>query len=248
MRIYFIRHAESINNTVLFFRKGLEEHIPDSPLSDLGTRQAQALGTFLKNNRKDFAFDHIFISPFLRTLQTAASFTHLYPDVPKIVWPDIHEYGGCVRIDPVTEQRFGHPGMGRSHIQAQFPEYAVDDSIAEDGWYRLPGYEPHETALARAYRVKQAMIEQFGDTDKNIAFVSHWDFHIYFTNALLGLDGSNHTRAAISNTGISTFDYNRDVWANSPTFWWTLVSINRCEWLVGDLQRDWWKRSGKESV
>ena len=239
MRIHFIRHAESTNNKLLFFNKLLEEHVSDPPLSELGQRQAKALGKFLAENREDFNFDRIYISPFLRTLQTAAAFTDLYPEVPKTVWPDIHEYGGCMRIDPVKKERFSVPGMTRSEIQAQYPDYTVDEGVTEDGWYFLPGYEPYDVAMERAHRVRKTMIEQFGDTDENIAFVSHWDFHILFANAILELDGSTHSRAAISNTGMSVFEYAQDIWANSPTYWWTLVSINRCEWLTSDLNRDW---------
>ncbi len=239
MQIYFIRHAESTNNHLLYFNKPLDGHVADPALSELGERQAQALGNFLRKNRQEFDFDRIYISPCLRTLQTAAAFTPLYPDVPKIVWPDIHDYGGCTRIDPLTKQRSAHPGMRRSEIQTQFPGYQLDDAITEDGWYFLPGYEPHETAMARAHRVKQSVIDQFGDTDEKIAFVSHWDFHIFFANAILGLDGTNHTRVAISNTGISVFDYSPDIWANSPAYWWTLVMVNRCEWLTPDIVRDW---------
>jgi 2,3-bisphosphoglycerate-dependent phosphoglycerate mutase len=242
MNIFFIRHAESTNNTVLYFRKSLEERVADPPLSDLGHRQAQALGQFLAQNREDFAFDRIYISPFLRTLQTAAAFTHLYPDAPKIVWSGIHEYGGCIHIDPHTEERLGRPGMTRSQIQTQYPDYQLSAEITEEGWYFLPGYEPHETARSRAQHVMQTMIEQFGKTDKKIAFVSHWDFHIYFANAILGLDGSNRTRVAISNTGMSHYHYAEDIWADDKAHWWTLVSINRSEWLTKDLNRDWSKR------
>lgn len=239
MRIHFIRHAESANNKLLYFNKPLEGRVPDPPLSSLGQRQAQALGEFLKENRDDFPFDRIYISPFLRTLQTAAAFTDLYPDTPKIVWPGIHEYGGCIHINPVTKERSAHTGMTRAEIQAQFPEYRIDESVTDEGWYFLSGYEPYDTAMARAHHVRKTMIAQFGDTDENIAFVSHWDFHILFSNAILELDGSTHSRAAISNTGMSVFEYAQDIWANSPTYWWTLASINRCEWLVDDLQRDW---------
>lgn len=242
MLIYFIRHAESTNNTVLYFRKPLEERVADPPLSALGQRQAHALGQFLAANPRDFNFDRILISPFLRTLQTAAAFTHLYPDVPKLVWPAVHEYGGCIHIDPHSEERVGHPGLSRTHIQAQFPDYDLSEEITEQGWYFLPGYEPHEAAMARAQRVKQALIEQFGDSNQRIAIVSHWDFHIYFTNALLGLDGSSRTRAAINNTGISIFHYGANIWANDPNHWWTLEAINRCEWLGSELVRDWSQR------
>ncbi|MEE4195705.1 MAG: histidine phosphatase family protein [Anaerolineae bacterium] len=239
MNIYFIRHAESTNNVVLYLRRPLEEHVCDPGLSDLGQRQAHALGGFLAENIEEFNFNRIYISPCLRTLQTAAAFTHLYPDAPKIVWPDIHEYGGCAEIHPVTKARTGCPGMTRSEIKTQFPEYQLSEGVTDEGWYFLPGFEPREIGIARAKRVVQYLIDQFGDSEEKIAIVSHWDFHILFANTLLGLDDNTHTRVVISNTGISTFAYAADIWADSTEYWWSLVQINRCEWLTDDLQRDW---------
>lgn len=63
-RIYLVRHAESVANT-----RGLYQgQTYNTPLSPLGQLQAKALAQYLANH----TFDQIFVSPLLRTLQTAS--------------------------------------------------------------------------------------------------------------------------------------------------------------------------------
>ena len=75
MRFYFIRHAQSLNNA-LFNATGAQNGRSDDPeLSDLGVKQAVALGDFLTRNTDPLEsgqrFTHLYCSTMTRAIQTA---------------------------------------------------------------------------------------------------------------------------------------------------------------------------------
>jgi len=60
--IYLIRHGQPQMNTGLAYNT-----VPGPPLSDTGRAEAQAAATYLA----DVGLEHLFVSPFARTTQTA---------------------------------------------------------------------------------------------------------------------------------------------------------------------------------
>lgn len=241
MRIYYIRHAESHNNHMYFVHQSSQDRLVDPPLSAVGEQQAAELTAFLAENKAEFAFDRIFVSPFLRTLQTAQSFAHLYPGIPKTVWMWIHEGGGCFEIE--SEEPFvtlGDPGMTRSEIKAQFPGFEVSEEITDEGWYFLPEMEAHSHRSYRAFHVVDHLIREYGDSQEKIALVSHGGFHNHFTNAILQRTRQPNLWLEIENTAISCFRFKPDPVSEYHRGRWTIDYMNRHEWLHGkDLKRDW---------
>ena len=241
MQIVYIRHAESHNNYMYFLHKSNEGRLLDPPLSELGEKQAVALGEFLAENKEEFNFDRILISPFLRTLQTAAAFTHLYPDTPKTVWAPLHEGGGCFEIlDEETRETKGNPGMSRSRIKAKFPDYQISKEITEEGWYFLPEMEPNSHRFYRAYQVLEELVAQYGETDEKICLVSHGGFHNHLTNAVMGRTRQHNLWLEIENTAMTEFGFRYDRISEYHKGWWRIEYMNRQEWLRGkDLKREW---------
>jgi broad specificity phosphatase PhoE len=99
--VTLIRHGESENNILSevgseAYRKG---RFADPPLTDLGRRQAQITAEYLCGDDCNDLIkkpDTIYVSPFLRTLQTS------FPTASKlssasnvVVWDDIFEISGC---------------------------------------------------------------------------------------------------------------------------------------------------------
>lgn len=239
MQLVFIRHAESINNYEYFKHRSNEGRLLDPPLSELGAKQALELRDFLAEHKEEFNFDRIYISPFLRTLQTADAFAHLYPDIPKQVWMWIHEGGGCFEIES-EEPRItvGMPGLTRSQMMEQFPQFTPTEEITEQGWYFLPGVEPYSHRFYRANYVVEKLVERYGDTDEMIALVSHGGFHNHFTSAIMKMTKQPGLWMEIENTGISSFGLGRTHEGDHPQ--WRIDYMNRHEWLHGkDLTRNW---------
>lgn len=240
MQIIYIRHAESYNNYLYFVQRSAEKFVLDPPLSEVGQQQAAALAEFLKANQDDFNFDHIYISPFLRTLQTAQAFTPLYPDIPKTVSTLLYEEGGCREIypgdPPVT---ILSPGLNRAQMEAQFPAYELPEEITADGWYLLPDVEPVSHTLYRANQLVEQLTAQYGETDAKIALVSHGAFHNYFLHALLKRTPCPDLWFRCENTGMTTVEHGFDPGGDRSPDWWRILSVNRHEWLPEELKRDW---------
>lgn len=251
MKITYIRHAESVNNHSYYLHGNGEQYILDPPLSELGEQQAAALAKFLAANTEEFNFDRIYISPFLRTLQTAATFTHLYPDSPKIVCPWIYEGGGCreiIRQDPLEVKISS--GMGRSEILSRFPDFTVEEAgenpITDQGWYTLGEVEPESHVFYRAVETIDYFTKQHAYPEEHIALVSHGNFYNYLVNAILEQRKQLRFYYAIENTGISQFSYQPDEDMPYHPGRWSIKYMNRFEWLRGtDWVRDWSKYRNK---
>lgn len=240
MEIVFIRHAESLNNEQYFLYGNSKKYILDPPLSELGERQAAALADFLTVHREEYNFDHIFISPMQRAMQTAYAFAHLYPDCPKVVWPWIYEGGGCREVlswEPY-EVRIS-TGMSRSQILQRFPNFTVPDEITEEGWYFLPGIETKSHLIYRAFHVIEYFINEFGETDQKIALVSHGDFHNHFMHAILRSAPQPNTWFISENTAMTEVGYHKDRIYPSNENYWFIGPTNHHEWLTKGLERDW---------
>jgi broad specificity phosphatase PhoE len=251
MKITYIRHAESVNNHSFYMHGNGEKYVLDPPLSELGEQQAAALADFLTANLEEFDFDRIYISPFLRTLQTAAAFSHLYPEIPKIVCPWIYEGGGCreiIRRDPLEVKISS--GMGRSEILEKFPDFTVEEDIenpiTDEGWYTLGKVEPESHVFYRAVETIEYFTKQHPYPEEHIALISHGNFFNHLVSAIL--EGRKQFRfyLGVENTSISQFSYHPyEENPRHPGFW-RIEYMNRFEWLRGtDLLRDWSKFQNK---
>lgn len=93
MELYIVRHAESVENAG--FLKG-----SDPVLTNLGIRQAECLGNFLKNVN----FDKIYTSHLSRTIQTATGVAGYQSGNPQItVIPEFSERGTAIDFEANTE-------------------------------------------------------------------------------------------------------------------------------------------------
>ena len=85
MRIFLIRHGESIQNTKVNYQLGLPDH--KVYLSDLGKKQAHEAGIFLKRYIDDGAIDltkaTLWVSPYERTRETA-QIINQYLQIPTV--------------------------------------------------------------------------------------------------------------------------------------------------------------------
>jgi len=169
MRLYFIRHAQSANNS-------LPERlrVEDPAITPLGHRQAAALAADFESRQARHQIRHLITSPFRRALETAE---HLraHMKLSAEVWVDLHEQGGCYSgYQPWLYQ--GRPGMSRNEIERHFPWYRVEESIGDDGWWASKEYESAEAAGARARRLWQRICQLHDGDGGAVAFITHADF------------------------------------------------------------------------
>lgn len=215
MRLYFIRHGQSENNARWNGAGYDGPRKPDPDLTEIGRRQAERVAQFVaqrvdaptrdSNNRAGFGITHLYCSLMLRAAETGTIISAA-TGVPLVAWREIHEVGGMVRDDEETGAYIGLPGPGRDFFQRRFPALQLPETLDGVGWWNQP-YEEPEERLPRAHNVLAQLRARHGDADDRVAFVSHGGFYNYLTAALLGLESREKVWVALSNCGISRFDF-----------------------------------------
>ena len=181
----FLRHGESIGNS-----EGIIQGQFDSPLSEKGRLQAQAIAVYWKY--KNIKFERIIASPLSRALETAQIVSDALnsPLDEAALW---------------KERTFGElEGYNFLAIEESFPE--------------LDFYHPYnppavnaESMLDLHVRATLAVKDLLSRPEKNILVVSHGAFLSMVMYVILGLSPiSNRTSPKFSfdNTGFSIFIYN----------------------------------------
>ncbi len=186
MKLYLIRHGQSANNSL-----PVEQRVHDPHLTELGRRQVLQLGTWGKSAE----LSRLITSPFRRALQTTRALVETTGLIPEVRTP-LHERGGC--YTGCDESNFsGMPGMNRSEIQAEFPDYTISNEIDEDGWWKFGHRETNEEAQHRGGLLIEQTIEEFGASDEVIAYVMHADFISILVNLV-----STRSQAEIDRSGL----------------------------------------------
>lgn len=145
--ILLIRHGQSARNVMKDAAKAAGKQASyadgvrdqDTPLTDVGLLQAEAVGRWLgENYTPDLALGHssvkidaFFVSPYLRTRQTAERI--------------IHGMGYPIKMvseERVREIEFGIlDGLTPEGIRAKYPEEVARRAKEGKYWYRAPGGE-----------------------------------------------------------------------------------------------------------
>jgi 2,3-bisphosphoglycerate-dependent phosphoglycerate mutase len=214
MQLFFIRHAQSVNNA-LWAQTGAEDgRIDDPELTKLGWRQAKLAAEFLRTGSPigghiphgqhgpGFGITHLYASMMLRAVSTGSEISKAL-GLPCHAWEDIHEEGGIYLEDKETGERIGRPGCTRSFFQANFPDFVIPETLGEEGWWGGRPFEEPELRPKRAKQFLEELLEKHGDTDDQVAIVSHGGFYNQFMLAVLDLPRRNGTWFSIHNTAIT---------------------------------------------
>ena len=244
MKLFLIRHAQSVNNSLaetIEMNDYLAQRVPEPPITALGERQAALVAQHLQQEqypdlhqdrhddgqRKGYGITQLFCSPMLRTLQTTRPISTVLGLRPEI-WIDIHEHGGIFRGNPRLNDVEGFPGLTRSEITAQYPDYELADGITEKGWW-IGGYEEMEGCYARATKVAATLRSWATEREgERIALVSHGTFLDALIKALFGQDFASQLYYTHYNTAISRIDF-------TPKGFLLLRYLNRTEHLSPEL-------------
>lgn len=225
MQLYFIRHAQSVNNVLYATTGSSNGRLADPPLTDLGRQQAGHLANFLSQTRPDlpeiyggahnvrgFFFTHLYASLMERAVQTGSVVAREL-GLPLVAWSDIHEVGGLWLPDEEDGEPVGQAGPGRDYFAEHYPELALPDWLEDSGWWNRP-FEPVEARPERARRVIEELWRRHGQSDDRVAIISHGGFYSIFMNVLLTLPAQpspietiQETYFHLANTAISRLDF-----------------------------------------
>ena len=174
------RHGQSVSNAVRRF-----QGIQDVPLSDLGHRQAAALGAALRRGR----LRHVYASPLERARRTAEA-VGAEVGVPLTLIDDLRElslgeWEGCT-----VEEIRALPGDPYTRW--------VRDPVR----HLPPGGEPLADVQARALRAVDAIAAAHPDGDE-VLVVSHGGIISAYLAHCLGLPLSSIWRITVGNGSLS---------------------------------------------
>lgn len=212
MELYLIRHGQSTNNAL-----GTEIGRTHDPLlTDTGQRQAEALAAHLSDQghpeadheqRSGYNLDHVYCSAMQRALQTAQPVARTLGLKPQ-VWVEIHEHGGLY-LDGDDGQPIGHPGLTRSEILANFPDYVLPETLTDEGWW-AGSLETMGAAIGRAISVTEILMERSKKSNERIALISHGLFINLLIKSLFNQLPTSGVYYHHYNTGITRIDIRPD--------------------------------------
>ena len=183
MKLYLIRHAESLRNLG-------KEH---DRLSETGIEQAKRLGLFLKNKHVDY----VYCSTMTRTKETCAFILPSLKNVKKITYSDL-----------IREQNVG---VFEEKPQKEYSYHILDlkDKGKDILKYRPEGGE----TLLEVEKRTQRFIEELKKKHKkedHIAIVSHAGYLRFFILRLLNLSLDEAKYFTIHNASLSTFELDKN--------------------------------------
>ncbi len=221
MRFVLIRHGQSTNNA-LWAETGAEiGREVDTRLTALGEAQAAALASYAASPGLPWALTHLYASPMVRAVQTAAPLANAL-DLPLTLSQDLFEVGGPYdRLDGTGEQ-VAHPGSGSRVIAALSDRVQLPDWLTEDGWWRGEVELERDVYVARADRLVGTLRDTH-DPDDVVGLVSHGWFGNVLLGRLLGIADMNGA-FELANTSISLLE---DTEEGVP---WDVTAI-RINWL-----------------
>lgn len=195
--LFLVRHGQSANNA-------LPDHqrVSDPALTELGQQQAE---DFCNTYQHLPRIDHIIVSPFRRTLQTAWPLLEAL-DRDATIWSEIYEVGGCHSGYEEGKLK-GEPGMTRSQIAEEFPRYDIPPEIGEQGWHRGTTLETRDQADSRAQIQAQRMQDEFLGRDVVVVCVIHADFKQLLLQKLLPEQPEYHG-PGLPNTSVTQLRFN----------------------------------------
>jgi 2,3-bisphosphoglycerate-dependent phosphoglycerate mutase len=238
MRLFFIRHAQSSNNALVTETGSSHGRSEDPELTELGEEQAQRLAAFLRNgdptggldckgtSGKGFGITHIYTSLMVRAVATGLVIAKAL-GLPYVGWEELHEEGGIYLDDAESGKPVGLAGKNRSYFEKNYPDFVIPKTLGEEGWWNHRPFEPVEERMLRAQKFLGQLLERHGDTEDQVAVISHGGFYVNFMIALLSLPKQNGFWLTMYNTGISRIDFLE----SGPN----LVYQNRIDFLPADM-------------
>ncbi len=187
-RVLLFRHGQTVSNQV----HRIQGHL-DSPLSELGVRQAKALGSHLKR----YNIDALYTSSLGRARQTAQI---------------VADFNGLV---PVSEDRLKEVCFGESEgktwaeIELHFPEMAAK-------WHRhekhavFPGGETRESVADRVMNLLQEWTSSH--SKQTVAACTHGGVLACVAAKILGIPAGIRPMLDMTNTAIHELSYSEGKW------------------------------------
>lgn len=236
MRLYLIRHGQSVNNLIWTETQSDKGRSHDPELTAIGHAQARCVAEFLRDELglrlplrgldNDAAHpQRLYTSLMTRAVETGRVIARAL-NIPLIASSEAFETGGLFNKIEETGERHGVAGPNRAHFSTHYPELELPDTLGDEGWYNRP-FEPEEQHRERAGRVWRELLEKHGTSDDIVGLITHGDFYNYLLNVILKLPDRKAVWFTLNNCAVSRIDVSQHGIA--------LVYLNRFDFLPPDL-------------
>ena len=209
-RLSLVRHGQSAGNVARDAAEaaGLElidiaTRDADTPLSELGERQAAALGAWFAGRPESERPDCVFTSPFVRSQQTCRAISDAI-GIPV----------AKVRVDErLREKEFGILDRFTKHgIEQKFPELAAQRALVGKFYFRPPGGESWCDVVLRLRSVIEVLRRD--SAQRRVLVVSHQVIVNCFRYLLEDLDEARilalDRGADVPNCGLTEYTASAD--------------------------------------
>lgn len=206
--LWVVRHGQSAGNVASeqaeaagLERLELDHRDVDVPLSDLGRRQARALGRWIAGQPDDEQPTALWCSPYVRARQTA----ELALDAAGLRLPRIVD-------ERLREREFGTwDGLTRHGIRARFPEESERRRRLGKFYHRPPGGESWTDVLQRLRAVlDEIRIDARGE---RVMVVAHQVVVLLTRYVVEGMDERQvlalDAEAEVANCAVTCYRYDR---------------------------------------
>jgi broad specificity phosphatase PhoE len=166
----------------------------DSPLTDLGIRQAEAIGRRLSTIR----IQHFYSSDLGRAVQTSEIILKYIPHLK-------------IRFDPeLRERHMGKfQGLTWDEIRERYPK--EEEAYVRNGFFELvPGGESEQQRVDRSARAFTAIAQSH--PEETVLAVTHSGILTGFLEYVLGIPYANGRRFVKGNASFNSFEYENSVW------------------------------------
>jgi uncharacterized phosphatase len=185
MKLYLIRHGESIGNQL-----GKIQGCQEFDLSPTGKLQAELVGSYLGQTQ----FDAIYSSQLTRAFETAVAIAG-------------HQNVDVIKMDKAKEIQLGpFEGKTREEIYLSYPE-AKEKSLLTSG---VKGTETIEGVTKRCNELLSELLQKH--QGQRVAVISHGGLiNIFLMYVMIGENWHEHHRPfMINNTSISLLEWQTD--------------------------------------
>ncbi|MDQ6963149.1 MAG: histidine phosphatase family protein [Mariprofundaceae bacterium] len=172
---YFVRHAQTLANATGEYTK-----VNEKTISVKGQKQIKRL--VYKLNKYHGPFDHIIVSPTVRTRETALAYLKEEPYRSAELWPEVSE---CCWHKKKNDVEPDYRNRGRIGLRSEHKPYYHFRSMAKKdmSWFSTSSYQDGQAQIKKAITMLKA---RYGHSGKKILIVTHYYAGLKMINTLLG--------------------------------------------------------------
>ena len=211
-KLWIVRHGQSAGNVARDLADAAGHKVidialrdVDVPLSELGHRQAEALGRWFASLPEDERPEVIMASPYVRARQTAEAVCAAGGAVPEAKGPVIDER--------LREREFGiFDRLTMAGILERFPEHAEHRALLGKFYHRAPGGESWADVILRLRGALDTVSLHYAD--RRVLIVCHQVVVLCARYILEEMDEAQilaiDKEGDVLNCGVLTYDFEPD--------------------------------------